>query len=1011
MKQIKFFASMALVALAAACTNEDLQMEAPVTGQETRPEANFVIGVNELSPETRADFGVFDGQYQWGFEKGDKIGAMLMDEWLGDGEGINSFRITDYAQTNYPIIRQENGEWSAHEDINTLAGNYFFYFPYEPTTNARGHFGFSVNPNQPQYNEEGNLFAYQPVEDNQKYLAYDFVPVKPYDGKPTNVKLNFVPVFAMPTFQFVNKTAAELIVHKVAIRTTQDPNAGLYNKEVNDLLATTMALVPSTGNFASVRQYWTNKAENFDIEREYMWTNAIRYTNGVANESYVWPKGAKNSQTVNWGWEADGRPFYPLSKGYQDSYLQAPTYEYVADYTGVKGGYKVKPFNKINALLVMPAGYYEVSALEALIYVSPVEAEDDQYVVRIPLLTDSYVSDDVASIAGHKYLAPGKITKFFAEFDAAGMQSFDITKFQITSSEDLKWIIEQAEQYTGEYSLVINTSGSRVVLTKEIEDILASIPQVKLFVNGKITIAADASEDAINKLHFTDRNVETTLTILNKQIITKNVENCIDITVEETGALESKKDQWGNNLYSVTAENIDNNGTVDVLDINADVVNDGIIKARFITGSVENNRLVVNWTLVRAGDIVVDETITGNVKNDAQLKAKNIDGDVTNENAGVLDVTKRISGNVINNGLIKTVETIAGELTNRGTATAKNVATFKNYATLTLNGNNGVIADGLNQKGTINIDGAYTAEILTNEGGKININKNLTVEGTLLNKTYVQSWETKHAYIKIAADATVLAKDEAVVKNEVNNTIDVYGKLAEKVKNSGLINVFGNAKVVVDGLADADIKGIIDVTETTGSESDAQKAMDYKTGDEGNAFRYIVKESTNATELKAALLARISSNNCYEGTGNDIIVEFNAGKSVTYYGVFQADPKLNIAFVKVVSGTELTLTATGSTKAVSFPTLSTDDSNTVPMYKGFEVAANATLIVADNVKFELPAMNVWVNGIFNVNDHAVLKGQVEVKGNGVTTSTTAKANRDWNISASDWTGKDTGWEN
>ena len=260
MKNFKFFASMALVALASACTNDDLQMDAPVTPGQDRPTTNFVIDLDEAIAQTRAAYGQgADGSYKWQFEDGDKLGAMLMDEWDGNGEKIGNFHITDYAQTNYPFTRDASGRWSAHEDLNTLAGNYFFYFPYAPVNNARGHFGFSVNPVQPQYNENGDPFPYQPVVDNQKYVGYSFVPVN--DGV-SELKLvpNLVPVFAQPTFQFVNKTGAELIVHKVAIRVTKDESRlgpdsddeaanDVYRKDMNELLATTMALTPAKRGF------------------------------------------------------------------------------------------------------------------------------------------------------------------------------------------------------------------------------------------------------------------------------------------------------------------------------------------------------------------------------------------------------------------------------------------------------------------------------------------------------------------------------------------------------------------------------------------------------------------------------------------------------------------------------------------------------------------------------------------------------------------------------------------
>ena len=991
MKNFKFFASMALVALASACTNDDLQMDAPVTPGQDRPTTNFVIDLDEAIAQTRAAYGQgADGSYKWQFEDGDKLGAMLMDEWDGLDEKIGNFHITDYAQTNYPFTRDASGRWSAHEDLNTLAGNYFFYFPYAPVNNARGHFGFSVNPVQPQYNENGDPFPYQPVVDNQKYVGYSFVPVN--DGV-SELKLtpNLVPVFAQPTFQFVNKTGAELIVHKVAIRVTKDESRlgpdsddeaanDVYRKDMNELLATTMALTPAKRGFERVRGQWLNTKESFDKEQELMWEHVISYTDGAADEKYIWPKGVKGQEM---DWVANKRPFYALSEGYKNTYLQAPAYEYVADFTGVTGGYKVKPFNRIQALLVMPAGYYYAKSMEALIYVSPVGAEDDDYVVRVPLNTDSYISDDVASIAGHNFLRPGKITKFLAEFDAAGMQSYDITKAQITSSEDLMWLIQQAEKHVGDYNMVVSTSGKRVVLTKEIEDSLNALPNLHLYVNGKITIAADASSNAINKLHFSNNGnlakVRTHLTILNKQVATKDIFNCDTIIVKKEGALITDK--------NVTADKVENAGEIKANTLTAQVNNSGVINANAITGDVTNS-----------GTVTVTGNINGNVNNSGKkLSAKNINGNAENKAGAELTVNGTVSGYVKNWGTA-TVNTVAGFLTNyqSATATVNTTAEFNNYGKLNLKGSNTIIAKGYNE-GSIDIKGAYTVESLINKGS-VDVNADVTVLAT--------GGVIENVKGTITVNATVYAKEEGIVNNYTGAVINVNGKLAEEVKNSGEIFVKGNGKVIVNGNLTREVKGIIDVTEATGAEADAQKAMDYVTDEAGNAFRYVVKESSNAADLKAALLARISSNNF---TTNDIIVLFDAKKSIKYYGKFVKDPIPNIAYVKVVKGTTLTFTADGKENAVNFPQLDAENSQTVPEYKPFEVENGATLIVADKVVVTIPAVDVWVNGIFNVNDHAVLQGAALVKGNGVTISTTAASNREWALDGTDWTGKATGW--
>lgn len=961
MKQFKFFASLAMVAL-AACTNDGLELE-PIVQKpgQGRPEANFVISVNENIAQTRAEFGLEDGSYNWIFQPGDKIGAMLMDEWDGEGEEMTNFDITDYAQTNYPVIRNANGEWSAHQDMNPLAGNYFFYFPYEPVKNARGHFGFSVNPNQPQYNKDGELFAYQPVVDNQKYLAYDFIPVKDYDGNPTNVNLNFVPVFAMPTFQFINKTSVDLIVHKVAIRTTVDPDAGIYNKNVNDLIATTMAIVPGTAGFESVRGQWTNESGNYDKERSLMWSNAIRYTNGVdapeatEDENYKWPKHfvkcENEMETLEW--DPETKPFYPLSKDYEKTYLQQAAYEYVADYTGVTDKYIVKPFNKIQSLLVMPAGYYNVEAMEALVYVSPTTAPNDKYVVRIPLLTDSYVSDDVTSIAGHKYLAPGKITKFFAEFDAAGMESYDITKFQITSSEDLKWIVEQAKDHTGDYNLIVNTSGSRVVLTKEIEEILANIPQVHLFVNGNITIAADASSDAINKLHFSifDK-VETNLTVLNEQIATKDILNCGKITVKKGGAILNEK-------HCIKSKCMINNyGKIVTPELSTKNFNN-YGEASITDNSYGCDKQALNVTNYEG----------------AKLNVKRLGGHVVNYGSAEIDIVTPVyengkevfPGGNITNHAEATVGTVIKKAENKSGATltiTKSVFDLVNAGTTNIKG---AIGNTAQNSGSINVTGTTSAYKFDNAAtGTINVNAALTENTTL----------TNNGTVNVAAGAEILAPGQGKVNNA--GTINVEGKLKENVYSKGLINVIGNGIVIAKDIFD-NTAGIIDVTKA--NNTDVAHAA--KSNSQTMYFRYTVNVD-NATKLaENELYPRISEENY---TKNRIILVWDATSPAKYNGTLALD---DVNVTDVIINRELLLD--GNTRF--------QDAVNVAINKQVTVGNGAT-----STGFNCGSAVVTISDILKVNNHGSLSGEAKYTGAGIIELVGANSKMSWTEGAN-WTGK------
>ena len=82
------YVSVALAALLAGCSNEDLVTNNPVvTTGEDRPTANVVLSLNEGNmPDTRLAFEKPEGEgWQWTFKDGDKIGALLMDDWNQTG--------------------------------------------------------------------------------------------------------------------------------------------------------------------------------------------------------------------------------------------------------------------------------------------------------------------------------------------------------------------------------------------------------------------------------------------------------------------------------------------------------------------------------------------------------------------------------------------------------------------------------------------------------------------------------------------------------------------------------------------------------------------------------------------------------------------------------------------------------------------------------------------------------------------------------------------------------------
>ena len=133
------------MAMFAACTNDDFisNGQGVQNGEAAlRPTVGVTLNVLE-GDGTDTRLGYENG-YKW--QKGDKIGALLMDEIRGhwaNNEPVRPFddleewaekpwteryKLVDYVSTDYPFERQEDGTWTTNSKM--LEGNYFFTFPF-----------------------------------------------------------------------------------------------------------------------------------------------------------------------------------------------------------------------------------------------------------------------------------------------------------------------------------------------------------------------------------------------------------------------------------------------------------------------------------------------------------------------------------------------------------------------------------------------------------------------------------------------------------------------------------------------------------------------------------------------------------------------------------------------------------------------------------------------------------------------------------------------------------------
>lgn len=628
------YASVALAALLAGCSNEDLVTNNPVvTTGEDRPTANVVLSLNEGNmPDTRLAFEKPEDEgWQWTFKDGDKIGALLMDDWnQTGGHEVTDFTFTDYVHTNYPFIRKTvNGEttWSTPEEAAVSAGNYFFYFPYDKTFTYRGFVGWSVNPEQRNYDPEtGEHYPFQAVKDNQRWLGYHFVPAT--EEGVNRINFDFVPLFAMPVFDITNM-AMDLQIERMVIRDGSNYSNGHINPSTSsELLATSMMLAPATGKFMEVAPEWEEK--DFEWHTSKMWWHAQRYTNA----EFDYP----SKDVMAHDPQADVLSFN------DEITDREATYQYTVDFGD---NYIVKQGDHIQAMLVMPGGVYsdEKQLFEALIYVKNPN-NGDRYVVRIGLGTpqtqggtNTSAWDDIISAGTENFLKPGNnYSKFQAQFDAGSLQSYAITDWKVTSSDELLWVLEEAAE-TGLTKLNVTTMGNKVAMTEEVYNALKAHPNYRVYINGAITIPEDCEEDGINYLCYDDNNIKTLLTIEGMQIANKNLNNC-EIAVTETGWLDTMT-----NEVTITG-NIVNNGTVvaDRVTSGSKVKNYGT----FVANTVEDQ--IWNYNM-----LTIQEKVN-TVYNNATAETMGEVGYFKNEDAAAnwfIRGNQTITNEVVNNGTIQ----------------------------------------------------------------------------------------------------------------------------------------------------------------------------------------------------------------------------------------------------------------------------------------------------------------------------------------------------------------------
>ena len=786
MKTGRFLSTMAITALLAACSNEDfLNEQAPVVVDGNRPTAKVALVFDEAN--TRLSFEKGEKGWQWYYNDGDSIGALLMDTWDELADGIDHYKFTDYVHTNYPFKRTTKDgvtTWNTPDDAAVCEGNYFFYFPYDKKFTHRGLVGWSVNPVQKNYDPTtGDYFQMQAIKDNQKWLGYKFINAT--DEGINKINFDFVPLFATPAFKIANNTGMKLKVTKMVVRTsTNDTNDEIDLAGTSRLMATTMMLAPKTAKFGNVNKTWEDK--NFTEHTRDMWLHAQRYigVDGITKEEQIDPvKANGNSLLIDPSTTVHG-----LSGDFWKTDMElAPTYEYEIQFGD---NYIVGAGDYAVGRIVMPGGVYnhnEEETFEVLLFVEKVTSGNgngEQMVARIDMgkpQTQGGIEgsewDDVVSDQAHKFLRPDLTQVFMASVDVTALQSYSISDFKVASTERLEWILDQANNNTGAKDVTLRTIGKRVELSKAAFDILKAKPHIRLHIDGYITLPKELPINAINKLYFhyptgDPTRAKTILNIESKQVKAKEklvnmvnpsapytfdvLESC-EIIVAEGGELDTKT----NNI--TIKSKIINAGKVNAADVEGDIENE-------VTGNFEADN--VNGVVKNYGTYLVKVLQKKDVTNKGgNATIANADDELLNEDGTMTLTGKTYKKKVTNNGVMN----INGdsEFAYENAAMTEGEQALNNHGTLNINAN--AIATGMQRR-------------FYNDGTVI------IAEGKTVNFSYIKNY--LGGKITVKDNAIMITKQNTLggVVNEIESTIENAGTI-HNVNNNGFIKVLDEVSV------------------------------------------------------------------------------------------------------------------------------------------------------------------------------------------------------------------------
>lgn len=275
--------ALALPALFAACTADEFETVNQNTGlQEERAKVaeNFTLLTSGIQTRYSVEGGA---GISFNFEKGDRIGAAIVDQKEVGQEKPEDFTVIYSLAGNYPFEFQGNDQWQSYTQLGI--GHYLFIYPYNASDNNRSAMAYEL----PVIQElgEGAEGLNAAVEKGNKAIAAAIL----HEGEES-VDISLKNLFTYPklTINFDNGEDVTT-VSQIVLRADNDESAftvkgGFDHKVVSDLFS----LDEEKGNSAFDGKDFYKKdktTEKFSIDWNLVDTKDFLLAENGVNKGYI----------------------------------------------------------------------------------------------------------------------------------------------------------------------------------------------------------------------------------------------------------------------------------------------------------------------------------------------------------------------------------------------------------------------------------------------------------------------------------------------------------------------------------------------------------------------------------------------------------------------------------------------------------------------------------------------------------------------------------------------------